>query len=313
VSILVVDKPSGPSSFAVCKRVGAMLGRKREKIGHGGTLDPFASGVLPICIGEGTKVVPFLLDADKAYEAVVRFGVETDTLDSTGQVVAEHALGALASATVEAALTRFRGEIEQIPPMYSALKHRGRPLYVYARKGETVERPPRRVTVRALDMLAFDPPDRARLRIRCSKGTYIRQLAADLGKVLGVGAHLVELRRTASGPFAIEQSITLDGLAALTARGEPPPMVSPLVALAHLPRVIVDEQEARVLGHGQRMAWASFSRGRQLDGPVCAVVEREEGLALVAIVAQDDDVGVRILRGFSSRADASPQSVRSTS
>jgi tRNA pseudouridine55 synthase len=300
VSILVVDKPSGPSSFAVCKRVRVLLGRKPEKVGHGGTLDPFASGVLPICLGEGTKVVPFLLNADKAYEAVVRFGVETDTLDSTGQVVAEHSLAGISGAAVEAALASFRGEIEQIPPMYSALKHAGRPLYAYARKGETVERRPRRVKVHELALLAFAPPDRARLRVHCAKGTYIRQLAADLGKVLGVGGHLVELRRIASGAFTIEQSITLDALAAQIARGESPPMLSPLAALAHLPRVIVDEKEARVLQHGQRMGWASFSGGRQLAGPVCAVVEREGGFALVAIVVADDKADVKILRGFSA-------------
>ena len=298
MSILVIDKPNGPSSFAVCRRIGALLGKKREKIGHGGTLDPFASGVLPICIGEGTKVLPFLLAADKVYEAVVRFGIETDTLDATGQIVAEHALGALTAPTIEVALARFRGDIEQIPPMYSALKHAGRPLYAYARKGQTIERQPRRVTVHALELLGFEPPARARLLVRCSKGTYIRQLAADLGQVLGVGAHLVELRRTASGPFAIEQSITLDAVAARIGRGEQVPLMSPLAALAHLPRVIVDEPEARVLGHGQRMAWATFSRGQTLEGPVCAVAERDGGLALVAIVTRDDEEGVRILRGF---------------
>jgi tRNA pseudouridine55 synthase len=304
VSILVIDKPSGPSSFAVCKRVRAMLGRKREKVGHGGTLDPFASGVLPICLGEGTKVVPFLLDADKAYEAVVRFGVETDTLDCTGKVVAEHALADLLGRSIEMALAPFRGEIEQIPPMYSALKHEGRPLYAYARKGEVVERRPRRVTIHELDMLGFAPPDRARLRVRCSKGTYIRQLAADLGRSLGVGAHLVELRRTASGPFTIEQSITLDALGACLALGRSPPMVSPLEALGHLPRAIVDENEALVLERGQRMEWGTLCRGRDLSGPLCAVREGPVGLVLVAIVARDAEGGVKILRGFRPVRDS---------
>ena len=298
MSLLVVDKPCGPTSFAVVKRVRALLGKRREKVGHGGTLDPFASGVLPICIGEGTKVLAFLLDADKAYEAVVRFGIETDTLDLTGRTVAENPVGDLCGASVEAALASFRGTIEQVPPMYSALKRDGRPLYSYARAGQTVERAARKVTIHELEMVGFEPPDRARLRVRCSKGTYIRSLAADLGTRLGVGAHLVELRRTASGPFRLEQSITLDELAARVADGRPLPMVSVLEALAHLPSVDVDESQALVLARGQRMTWESLGQGRDLSGPVCAVRSGAEGPLLIAVVAQNPDGTVKILRGF---------------
>jgi tRNA pseudouridine55 synthase len=300
VSVLVIDKPSGPSSFAVCKRVQAMLGKRREKIGHGGTLDPFASGVLPIGIGEGTKVLPFLLDSDKAYEAVVCFGVETDTLDCTGQVVAQHSLDGFGAGAVEAALAHFRGGIEQIPPMYSALKRDGRPLYAYARKGQTVERSARRVTVQELEMVAFEPPNRAQLRIRCSKGTYIRSLAADLGQRLGVGAHLAELRRTTSGPFRLEQAITLDELGARIADGRPLPMLSLLEALAHLPVVNVDQTQALVLERGQRMEWQAFCQGRKLVGPVCAILGGQDAPSLVAVVAQNSDGTLKILRGFRS-------------
>jgi tRNA pseudouridine55 synthase len=300
LSLLIVDKPSGPSSFTVVKRVRALLGKRREKVGHGGTLDPFASGVLPICIGEGTKVLAFLLDADKAYEAVARFGVETDTLDVTGKVVAEHGVGDLSAVAVEAALIAFRGPIEQVPPMYSALKRDGRPLYSYARAGETVERAARKVTIHELEMVGFEAPDRARLRVRCSKGTYIRSLAADLGARLGVGAHLVELRRTASGPFRLDQSITLDELAARVADGRPLPTLSLLEALAHLPTANVDESQALVLARGQRMDWAVLSGGRELVGPVCAVLSGEGGPVLVAVVAQNSDGTVKILRGFRS-------------
>lgn len=299
MSLLIVDKPIGPTSFAVVKRVRSLLGKqRRDKVGHGGTLDPFASGVLPICIGEGTKVLPFLLDADKTYEAGVRFGVETDTLDLTGQTVAEHSLGDLSAAVVEAALAGFRGPIEQVPPMYSALKRDGRPLYSYARAGETVERAARRVTIHELEMIAFEAPDRARLRIRCSKGTYVRSLAADLGTRLGVGAHLVELRRTASGPFRLDQAITLAELEARIANGRALPMLSLLEALAHLPTVNVDEEQALVLERGQRMDWAAFSAGRELAGPVCAVRSGEAGPSLVAVVAENPDGNVKILRGF---------------
>ena len=191
---------------------------RAPKLGHGGTLDPMASGVLPVCVGEATKVIPFLLDADKEYLAAVRFGVETDTLDATGQVLCEKPVGDLDAVRVEAALAGFRGEIEQVPPMFSALKHHGQPLYRYARAGQTIARPPRQVKVHELVLLAFEPPDRARLRIRCSKGTYIRSLAADLGRQLGVGAHLTELRRTASGPFALAQALSLDAIEACVER-----------------------------------------------------------------------------------------------
>ena len=298
MSLLVVDKPSGPSSFAVVKRVRALLGKRREKVGHGGTLDPFASGVLPICIGEGTKILQFLLNADKSYEAVMRFGVETDTLDVTGQTVAEHPVGELLAAEIEDALVGFRGPIGQVPPMYSALKRDGRPLYVYARAGQTVERAARQVTIHELELVVFEPPDRARLRVRCSKGTYIRSLAADLGQRLGVGAHLVELRRTASGPFRLDQAITLDEVGARIASGQPLPMLTPLEALSHLPAVTVDDVQALVLARGQRMEWAVLSAGRELAGPVCAVVGGEGGPALVAVVEQDTDGTVKILRGF---------------
>lgn len=298
MSILVIDKPCGPSSFGVVKRVRALLGNKRERVGHGGTLDPFASGVLPICVGEGTKVLPFLLDADKTYEALVRFGVETDTLDATGKVIAEHPVSDLTRGGLEAALDGFRGTIEQVPPMYSALKRDGMPLYKYARAGITVERQPRKVTIHSLELLTFDAPDRARLRVHCSKGTYIRSLAADLGRQLGVGGHLVELRRTASGPFRIEQSITLEALALLVAESRPLPMITPLQALAHLPTVTVDDASARVLRFGQRMDWQSFAGDRPLSGPVCAVAESPAGASLVAVVAQSPDGTVKILRGF---------------
>jgi len=298
LSLLVVDKPCGLSSFAVVKRVRALLGKRQERVGHGGTLDPFASGVLPICMGEGTKVLPFLLNADKTYEAVVRFGVETDTLDLTGQVLAERPVGDLTAAVVEGALLSFRGVIEQVPPMFSALKRDGKPLYKYARAGVTVERAPRTVTIHALDLVAFEAPDRARLRICCSKGTYIRSLAADLGRKIGVGGHLIELRRTASGPFRIEQAVTLDEIGACIADGRPLPLLSPLQALSHLPVVTVDDAGALTLARGQRMDWTVLSGWRTVTAPACAVRESEKGPILVAVVAPNSDGTVKILRGF---------------
>jgi tRNA pseudouridine55 synthase len=287
VSVLVVDKPRGPTSFAVCKQVQQALARlwntpaRRLKVGHGGTLDPMASGVLPICVAEGTKLAPFLLDADKEYEATLRFGAETDTLDAEGQVVATAPIDGLSAAAMEAALGAFRGAIVQVPPMFSALKRDGRPLYSYARAGETVERAPRHVQIHELVLLSFDGPDTARLRVRCSKGTYVRVLAADLGRALGSGAHLTALRRIGSGPFRLAAALTLDEVLRRCDLGEPLPLVSLGDALAHLPAVRVPETIATALRRGQALAWSALAeapptgsiRVLQADGALVAVVE----------------------------------------
>jgi tRNA pseudouridine55 synthase len=306
VSILVIDKASGPSSFAVVKRVRALLGG-RTRVGHGGTLDPFASGVLPVCIGEGTKVLQYLLGADKTYLASIRLGVETDTLDRTGQVTCTKAVPALSAADLEAALAGFRGPIAQVPPMFSALKRDGRPLYAYARAGQELPREARTVVIHELALLAYAPPDRLDVRVRCSKGTYIRSLAADLGTRIGSGAHLQELRRIASGPFRIEQAITLDALAERKAEGAAWPTLSPLDALAHLPRVTVDEAQALALSRGQRLTWDALLQGADATGPVCAVRERGGGAELVAMIARDGDGFAKILRGFHGQPGAVDQ------
>jgi tRNA pseudouridine55 synthase len=255
-----------------------------------------ASGVLPVCVGEATKVIPFLLDADKEYLAAVRFGIETDTLDATGQVLAEKPVGNLDAARVEEALSGFRGAIEQVPPMFSALKHHGQPLYRYARAGQTIARPPRRVEVHELVLLAFEPPDRARLRIRCSKGTYIRSLAADLGSCLGMGAHLTELRRTASGPFALAQALSPDALDTCVEEGRALPFVSLREALAHLPSVTVGDPLAVRLARGQRVQWDEFGPGVAERGPLCVLLPSE---VVVAVVDRNTEGAVRILRVFN--------------
>ena len=180
-----------------------------RRVGHGGTLDPLASGVLPVCLGEATKLAPFLLGADKEYDVTIRLGVETDTDDAEGAVTATCDAGALAAVTaavVGEALARFRGPIEQTPPAYAAIKRDGRPLYSYARAGESVEVAPRAVVIHALEMTHFGGPEDVRLHVHCSKGTYVRALARDLGRVLGVGGHVTALRRTRSGPFSLLQA-----------------------------------------------------------------------------------------------------------
>jgi len=304
VTVLVVDKPCGPTSFTVVRQVRRALARAWEKaprelkVGHGGTLDPMASGVLPICVGEATKLAPFLLEADKEYEATLRFGVETDTLDAEGRVVATAEVGALSAAAIEAALDRFRGAISQVPPMYSALKRDGRPLHSYARAGEEVERAPRQVRVHALTLTAFEPPDAARLHVRCSKGTYVRVLAADLGRALGPGAHLTALRRTASGPFHASAALPLDEVLRRLEVGQSLPFVSLSDALAHLPGIEVPEIVANALRRGQRVAWQDLP-GAPAAGSIRVL---EAGLGLVAVVEPGEGGTVRTQRVFNRPA-----------
>ena len=206
-AVLIVDKPVGPTSFAVVRQVRHAAGVRR--VGHGGTLDPLASGVLPVCLGEATKLAPFLLGADKEYDVTIRLGVETDTDDAEGAMTATcdaAALAAVTAAVVGDALAQFRGPINQTPPAYAAIKRDGRPLYSYARAGESIEVAARAVVIHALEMTHFGGPEDVRLHVHCSKGTYVRALARDLGRVLGVGGHVTALRRTRSGPFSLLQA-----------------------------------------------------------------------------------------------------------
>lgn len=209
--VLVLDKPAGLSSAAAVDRVKRAL--RATRAGHGGTLDPIATGVLAVCLGAATKLAPYLLADDKSYEADGVLGIETDTLDRTGRVVTERPV-AVTEAALRAALTRRLGEQDQIPPAYSAIKQDGVRMYERARAGETVELQPRRIRIDRLELLSFAPP-RFRIAVACSKGTYIRSLVADLGTDVGCGAHLAELRRTCSGRFRIEDAITLERVESL--------------------------------------------------------------------------------------------------
>jgi tRNA pseudouridine55 synthase len=302
MGVIVLDKPEGPSSFAVLRRVRALVARSREgaggpvrrpKCGHGGTLDPFASGVLPICIGEATKLAAFLLDADKAYEATIRFGVATDSHDTTGSEVATGPVDALSEVVLRSLLAAFVGEIEQVPPMHSALKHQGRPLYAYAREGTEIARAPRKVHIHALELTAWLPPDRVQVRVHCSKGTYLRVLAADLGRAAGTVAHLETLRRIASGPFRIEEAVTLAELEALVDARQPLPLLPLSRALAHLPAVTAGAQAAAALGQGRRVACAEVGLPEGLRGRV-RVMREDETLLAVADVTSEGAQPVRV-------------------
>ncbi|HEX4406673.1 MAG TPA: tRNA pseudouridine(55) synthase TruB [Polyangia bacterium] len=302
--VLVVDKPSGPTSFDVVRRItrAARL-RGVRRVGHGGTLDPLASGVLPVCVGEGTKLAGFLLDADKEYEVTIRLGAETDTYDAAGAITAQYDASGIDEARVRAALPTFTGAIEQVPPIYSALKRDGRPLYDYARAGETVEIAPRAVTVHELALTGFLGPDAVSLRLRCSKGTYVRSLAFDLGRLLGVGGHVTALRRTRSGPFGLADAWTLDAvLGALAGSSDVSlPVIGPADGLPHLPRCSVDEAGARALEQGKRLPWDALAGAPPAaDQPRVRVVRPDGRLLAVAEPRTDDPtvVLVKTLRVF---------------
>jgi tRNA pseudouridine55 synthase len=256
--VLLLDKPVGPSSSAVLQAVKRLLAAR--KAGHAGTLDPLASGLLPLLFGEATKFAHFGLEASKEYVADVRLGIATDTGDAEGEVI-ERRAAAVDSAAVAQALGNFRGEIQQVPPMYSALKHGGQPLYALARAGQSVARRPRTVTVHELELLERND-ETLRLRILCSKGTYVRQLAVDLGLALGTVAHLQALRRTAVGALKLAQAVSLDDLQALGEEGRLAWLLPPDRLLEHLPRIDLDEGLASRFLNGQ-----SVSSPASGDGP----------------------------------------------
>ena len=246
--ILNVNKPAGWTSHDVVAKVRGLL--KGPKVGHAGTLDPAATGVLPVLVGRGTRIAEYLLEWDKEYRAVLRLGQTTDTQDATGTVVATHSPDGLTDDGIRAAIAPFRGRIVQLPPMYSAVKVAGVPLYKSARAGNTVERESRTVEIYELDVLEIAGPD-VTLRVRCSKGTYVRTLCADLGEALGVGGHLLSLQRTRVGPLTVERALTPDEIGARAQTGRLTDDLLPLdAALGMLPAVVVDERTAGRVRHG---------------------------------------------------------------
>ncbi|AOJ81011.1 tRNA pseudouridine synthase B [Burkholderia savannae] len=259
--VLLLDKPVGLSSNDALMRAKRLYLAK--KAGHTGTLDPLASGLLPLCFGEATKFSQDLLDADKTYEATMRLGVRTTTGDAEGDVLDTRDV-TCDEAAVVAALARFVGDIVQVPPMYSALKRDGRPLYEYARAGQTVEREGRAVTIRSLECLSCALPD-VTFRVTCSKGTYVRTLAEDIGEALGCGAHLTMLRRTGVGSLSLEHAVTLDALDAAT-QDERDARLAPVDALlSTFPLVELDAALAKRFLHGQRLKLAELAAQPDAD------------------------------------------------
>jgi tRNA pseudouridine55 synthase len=290
--ILLLDKPLGLSSNKALQMALAIL--RAAKGGHTGALDPLATGLLPLCFGEATKIAGSLLGSRKAYVAECRLGITTTTADREGEVVDQRPVPALDDAVIEAALSPLRGRITQIPPVYSALKQDGEPLYLKARRGESVQAPPREVEVDRLELVSR-AGDILTLHVECGSGTYIRSLAVDLGESLGCGAHLTALRRLWVDPFREPVMVTLDQLRAAAEQGEEvvDRLVLPLAAgVSDLPAL-----------HFDPTASLAVSQGRQIEWPDGAPRERSAAFAndgrLLALVDCDEQGRVRILRGFN--------------
>lgn len=273
--LLVIDKPVGPTSHDVVTRVRRAAGTRR--VGHAGTLDPLASGVLLVCVGRATRLVEYLVGLDKVYETTIRLGQTTTTYDAEGEVTAEHPV-TTTEADILAALPAFRGIIRQRVPSYSAVKRDGRPLYERARRGETIELPEREVVIYALDLLVYAAP-LLTLRVACSSGTYIRSLAHDLGEALGCGGHVATLRRTAVNHFTLDDAVVLAELMPENVAARMLPLEA---IIAHLPRVEFDDMAAAELGFGRRVPAAAGSPTGDTaafgpDGRFLGIVVVEEG------------------------------------
>jgi tRNA pseudouridine55 synthase len=292
----VVDKPAGVTSAKVVAMARAKLRQKR--VGHTGTLDPMATGVLALVVGEATKLAGFLLADDKTYEGELELGVATDTLDADGQVVATDADGAAAVTreALETAVAALCGPLAQIPPMYSALKRGGRPLHELARKGEHLELAAREVTVHEFVVLDFSPP-RVRFRVACTKGTYVRALARDLGVALGCGAHLTALRRIRAGMFTLEDAISLEDVTADA------PLVALPPVLTHLPSFSVAAELVHNVASGQDLLWERISPAPAPGGELVLLTPGGDLLA-VARVERDR---LRYERVFTYGVDPRPK------
>ncbi len=249
--VLLFDKPAGMTSNAALQTVRRLYGA--AKAGHTGTLDPLATGLLPLCFGEATKFAGELLDADKSYRATIRLGIVTDTADAEGRVLAVRPV-AVTPDRWRVTTAEFQGELEQLPPMHSALKHEGRPLYEYARAGVEIARATRRIRIHRLETLSLSAEE-AVIDVDCSKGTYIRALARDIGERLGCGAHLVALRRTRIGALDVGGALTLEALETMSAVERDACLLPVDALLADVPVARLDERDGRRLGHGLGVPW----------------------------------------------------------
>ncbi len=287
--VLLLDKPHGLSSNAALQRAKRFLAA--EKAGHTGTLDPLATGLLPLCFGEATKFAHALLDARKEYLATLSFGIATDTGDAEGETL-RTCDTSFSRDELAGACSRFVGTIAQTPPRFAALKHRGRNYYEYARAGIEIPRSPREVRIDAIELLAWEPP-RAILRVACGKGTYIRVLAEDIAAAVGSCAHLAALRRTVAGPFALERAVTLDALDAMELPERDALLLPADAALASIARLDVDATTALALAHGRIGSAPPDSRGKYRcygpSGRFVGLVESADGELRALRLARTDE------------------------
>lgn len=293
--IVVLDKPLGMSSNACLQQVKRLF--EAEKAGHTGSLDPLATGVLPLCFGEATKISQFLLDSDKRYLTTIRLGVRTDTADAEGSVIEERSAAHVTEKALRDVLPRFTGHIEQTPPMYSALKHQGQPLYKLARAGREIEREARPVTIHALTLLGFDAQAAtADLEIACSKGTYVRTLAEDIGEALGCGAHVQALRRLQAGAFTQGQCVTMAALVQMKEAGGLAALdqwlLAPDLAVQDLPEVRLPAETAAYMKQGQAVLVRHL--------PTSGLVRLYDGDAFIGIGTILDDGRVAPKRLFAT-------------
>ena len=285
--ILTINKPTGMTSHDVVAKVRKLL--KQRRVGHAGTLDPAASGVLPICAGQATRVAEYLSESGKAYQATIVFGTVTDTYDSEGTIIRTASTQDLTRAKIEALLPKFLGEQMQVPPRYSAIKLQGQPAYKRARAGEDMAMEARPITIYQLEIIDWQPsqPPTLILAIECSKGTYIRSLAYDLGEQAGCGAYLSGLIRTRSGPFALSESITLEQLAEAAAQGTIEQFLFPAdKAIEHYPALMLDETTTERVRHGN--AFEYLLQANILQEQSLARVYDDKG-QFVAIVEWDEE------------------------
>jgi len=296
MGFLVVDKPAGWTSHDVVDAARQWLGVRR--VGHMGTLDPLATGVLPLAVRAATKLVPYVQSSDKSYGGWIRLGEETDTLDAEGHLTRVYKGSLPDGATVRAALEEFVGEIDQLPPMFSAVKRKGVPLHKLAREGRKVEREPKRVRIDRLTLLKYDPP-RLQIEVDCSVGTYVRALAADVGARLGCGGHLAELRRTRSGPFDIEQAASPERFAQAAEAGEIERHLIPALGVLGLPALRLSDDEAsrirrggEIAAQGPPQAAGTRMAAHAGDGEVLAILELRPGRRLQPL---------RVLGAFAGR------------
>jgi tRNA pseudouridine55 synthase len=288
--LLNVQKPAGLTSMQVISRVRRWSGQRR--VGHAGTLDPLAAGVLPIGVGQGTRVLEFFDEVTKEYRATIEFGRESATYDAEGPFISEHDVSHITRAEVERALDQFHGVIQQRPPMYSAIKHQGEPLYRLARRGVEVERPAREVVIHRLDIMRWDSP-RVKIEVEVGRGLYLRSLAHDLGESLGCGAYLQDLVRTRSGPFQLENAVSLESLEEALIGGRGSEVMQPIdEIILSWQAVVLNQAQVRAIERGQPLYFAAD----RAEGARCRAYDRAG--VLVALLRFHEAQGWRAFKVF---------------